>query len=89
MIFRLEQLHVSPFHSSNISSGQILSCEYTVHPLWLADNNDGTELWPENLPKQSSQDEMELVQGIYLIHFFENTKLIFDIRFRFEFQMKL
>lgn len=32
---------------------------------------------------------MELVQGIYLIHFFENTKLIFDIRFRFEFQMKL
>lgn len=60
-------LYTFPWYSSNISSGQILSCEYTVHPLWLADNNDGTELWPENLPKQSSQDEMELVQGEYCI----------------------
>lgn len=44
-----------------------MSCEYTVHPLWLADANDGTELWPENLPKQSSQDEMEMVQDEVVI----------------------
>lgn len=54
-------------HRSNIDAGQILSCEYTVHPQWLNDNNDGTELWPENLPKQSSQDEMELVQDEVVI----------------------
>lgn len=62
---------------SNISSGQILSCEYTVHPRWLADNNDGTEhLWPENLPKQSSQDEMELVQDEVVIE--EPAPIDFD-----------
>lgn len=44
-----------------------MSCEYTVHPQWLADNNDGAELWPDNLPKQSSQDEMELVQDEVVI----------------------
>lgn len=53
---------------SNISSGQILSCEYTVHPRWLNDLNDGAEnLWPENMPKQSSQDEMELVEDEVVI----------------------
>lgn len=52
---------------SNIDAGQILSCEYTVHPRWLNDNNDGNELWPANLPKQSSQDEMELVQDEVVI----------------------
>lgn len=74
--------------SSNISSGQILSCEYTVHPRWLTDNNDGTEhLWPENLPKQSShdetstfrqrsQDEMELVQDEVVIE--EPAPIDFD-----------
>lgn len=62
---------------SNISSGQILSCEYTVHPRWLTDNNDGTEhLWPENLPKQSSQDEMELVQDEVVIE--EPAPIDFD-----------
>lgn len=65
------------FSRSNISSGQILSCEYTVHPRWLADNNDGTEhLWPENLPKQSSQDEMELVQDEVVIE--EPAPIDFD-----------
>lgn len=54
-------------HRSNIDAGQILSCEYTVHPRWLNDNNDGNELWPANLPKQSSQDEMELVQDEVVI----------------------
>lgn len=54
-------------HRSNIDAGQILSCEYTVHPRWLNDNNDGNELWPDNLPKQSSQDEMELVQDEVVI----------------------
>lgn len=24
---------------SNISAGQILSCDYTVHPRWLVDNS--------------------------------------------------
>lgn len=38
-----------------------------MHPLWLSDNNDGAELWPENLPKQSSQDEMEMVQDEVVI----------------------
>lgn len=38
-----------------------------MHPRWLNDNNDGTELWPENLPKQSSQDEMEMVQDEVVI----------------------
>lgn len=62
---------------SNISSGQILSCEYTVHPRWLTDNNDGAEnLWPENLPKQSSQDEMELVQDEVVIE--EPAPIDFD-----------
>ncbi|XP_031628199.1 histone H2A deubiquitinase MYSM1-like [Contarinia nasturtii] len=62
---------------SNLSSGQILSCEYTVHPRWLTDNNDGAEnLWPENLPKQSSQDEMELVQDEVVIE--EPAPIDFD-----------
>lgn len=62
---------------SNISSGQILSCEYTVHPRWLTDNNDGAEnLWPENLPKQSSQDEMELVEDEVVIE--EPAPIDFD-----------
>lgn len=62
---------------SNISSGQILSCEYTVHPRWLNDLNDGAEnLWPENMPKQSSQDEMELVEDEVVIE--EPAPIDFD-----------
>lgn len=62
---------------SNISSGQILSCEYTVHPRWLSENNDAAEnLWPDNLPKQSSQDEMELVQDEVVIE--EPAPIDFD-----------
>lgn len=54
-----------------------MSCEYTVHPRWLTDNNDGAEnLWPENLPKQSSQDEMELVQDEVVIE--EPAPIDFD-----------
>lgn len=47
-----------------------------MHPRWLSDNNDGTELWPENLPKQSSQDEMELVQDEVVIE--EPAPIDFD-----------
>lgn len=43
----------------------------------MADNNDGAEhLWPENLPKQSSQDEMELVQDEVVIE--EPAPIDFD-----------
>ncbi len=35
--------------------------EYTVHPQWH------TEFWPENLPRQTSQDEMEMVQDEVVI----------------------
>lgn len=60
---------------SNLSSGQILSCEYTVHPRWL---NDGAEnLWPENMPnEQMSQDEMELVEDEVVIE--EPAPIDFD-----------
>lgn len=47
-----------------------------MHPRWLSDNNDGTELWPENLPKQSSQDEMEMVQDEVVIE--EPAPIDFD-----------
>lgn len=46
-----------------------------MHPRWLSDNNDGNELWPDNLPKQSSQDEMELVQDEVVIEEVEQTGL--------------
>lgn len=47
-----------------------------MHPRWLSDNNDGTELWPDNLPKQSSQDEMEMVQDEVVIE--EPAPIDFD-----------
>lgn len=53
-----------------------MSCDYTVHPRWLTDNNDGTELWPDNLPRQSSQDEMEMVQDEVVIE--EPAPIDFD-----------
>lgn len=54
-----------------------MSCEYTVHPRWLNDLNDGAEhLWPENMPKQSSQDEMELVEDEVVIE--EPAPIDFD-----------
>lgn len=63
--------HHYKFHStlpsSCLSSGQILSCDYTVHPQWLADNADATVHWPDHFPKQSSQDEMEMVQDEVVI----------------------
>lgn len=77
MIFRKFNEKYCSCCRSNISSGQILSCEYTVHPRWLTDNNDGAEnLWPENLPKPSSQDEMELVQDEVVIE--EPAPIDFD-----------
>uniref|UniRef100_A0A1B0CU30 SWIRM domain-containing protein n=2 Tax=Lutzomyia longipalpis TaxID=7200 RepID=A0A1B0CU30_LUTLO len=44
---------------SNISSGQILSCEYTVHPRWLTDNAD---LWAES--GKDAHPEIELSEEI-------------------------
>uniref|UniRef100_A0A6B2E907 Putative histone h2a deubiquitinase mysm1 isoform x1 n=1 Tax=Phlebotomus kandelakii TaxID=1109342 RepID=A0A6B2E907_9DIPT len=45
---------------SNISSGQILSCEYTVHPRWLTDNAD---LWAESSGKESqTKDSVETIE---------------------------
>lgn len=76
MIFRFFFLCQIFLLRSNISSGQILSCEYTVHPRWLADNNDAAALWPSNLPKPTSQDEMELVQDEVVIE--EPAPIDFD-----------
>lgn len=59
-----------------MSSGQILSCEYTVHPRWLNDSDGAENLWPENMPKQSSQDEMELVEDEVVIE--EPAPIDFD-----------
>lgn len=76
-IFNDFAIFASPkFSRSNISSGQILSCEYTVHPRWLADNNDAAALWPSNLPRPSSQDEMELVEDEVVIE--EPAPIDFD-----------
>ncbi|GAB0089863.1 Histone H2A deubiquitinase MYSM1 [Sergentomyia squamirostris] len=46
---------------SNISSGQILSCEYTVHPQWLTDSAD---LWAESKEghQRESAETMELAE---------------------------
>ncbi|XP_059612567.1 histone H2A deubiquitinase MYSM1-like [Phlebotomus argentipes] len=45
---------------SNISSGQILSCEYTVHPRWLTDNAD---LWADSSGKESqSREPIETIE---------------------------
>jgi len=37
-----------------MSSGQILSCDYTVHPLWL-DNTDTPDFWSDSIGT-SNQD---------------------------------
>lgn len=47
-----------------------------MHPQWLADNADATIHWTGNFPKQSSQDEMEMVQDEVVIE--EPAPIDFD-----------
>ncbi|KAJ6627761.1 Histone H2A deubiquitinase MYSM1 [Pseudolycoriella hygida] len=56
-----EEIDILGTEISNLSSGEILRWEYTVHPQWH------TEFWPENLPRQTSQDEIEMVQDEVVI----------------------
>lgn len=47
-----------------------------MHPRWLNDSDGAENLWPENMPKQSSQDEMELVEDEVVIE--EPAPIDFD-----------
>ncbi|XP_055376599.1 histone H2A deubiquitinase MYSM1-like isoform X2 [Condylostylus longicornis] len=39
---------------SKITSGQLLSCDYTVHPKWVNENAEGGNFWSDSVPKHDN-----------------------------------
>ncbi|CAD7086011.1 unnamed protein product [Hermetia illucens] len=48
---------------SKISSGQLLSCDYTVHPNWLNENAEGGSYWTDSVPKSEN-----LENNVQILH---------------------